>query len=114
MDGRAPWASIRAMPRTRPEEPTGSAPDPGPAAGDPTEPDPPFEASIERLESLVEELERDDLDLERALAAFEEGVRLSRSLDRQLGRAEQHIETLLQESGGLTTQPMDPPDESDS
>jgi len=73
----------------------------------------PFEASIERLESLVEELEQGDLELERALEAFEEGVRLSRSLDRQLNRAEQQIETLLREGGGLTTRPLDPPEESD-
>ena len=74
----------------------------------------PFEASIERLESLVEELERGDLDLERALAAFEEGVQLSRALDRLLNRAEQQIEVLLQEGGGLSTRPFEASEDSDA
>lgn len=100
------------MPRRRPEEPgeTDSQPD---APDGPAEGELPFEASLERLEALVEELEQGDLELERALVAFEEGVRLSRSLDRQLNRAEQQIETLLQEGDGLTTRPLDPPEESD-
>ncbi len=111
VDAESLWASLRAMSPRRPksscEPPPGDAPDP-------EKPELPFEASLERLESLVEELERGDLELERALVAFEEGVRLSRSLDRQLNRAEQHIEVLLRESGGFATRPFEPSEDSDA
>lgn len=63
-----------------------------------------FERSLEHLEGLVEALESGDLELEKALGAFEEGVKLTRSLDEQLRSAEQRVEVLLQESGRFTTE----------
>ena len=45
----------------------------------------PFEASLERLESIVAKLERGDLELEVALAAFEEGVSLARGCATSAG-----------------------------
>ena len=68
---------------------------------------PAFEERLARLEALVEELEAGELPLERALAVFEEGVQLSRSLDGELGRAEQRVEVLLREGGGLSTRPFE-------
>lgn len=67
------------------------------AAADPTDPaaEPSFEASTERLARVVEELERGDLPLERALSLFEEGVRLSRAAQARLDRAERRVEELL-------------------
>ncbi len=58
-------------------------------------PDDSFEASTERLSEIVEELERGDLPLERALALFEEGVRLSRRAQEKIERAEKRVEELL-------------------
>jgi exodeoxyribonuclease VII small subunit len=58
-------------------------------------PDDTFEASTERLAEIVEELERGDLPLERALALFEEGVRLSRRAQEKIERAEKRVEELL-------------------
>ena len=58
-----------------------------------------FEASLERLEGVVDRLERGDLELEASLEAFEEGVRLSARCSDQLAQAEQRIETLTQEGG---------------
>ena len=58
-----------------------------------------FEASLERLEGVVDQLERGDLELEASLVAFEEGVRLSARCSEQLVDAEQRIETLTQEGG---------------
>ena len=50
---------------------------------------------------MVERLESGDLPLEEALAAFEEGVRLSRRCSEQLEAAERRIEVLVKEDGSV-------------
>lgn len=54
-----------------------------------------FEDSTRRLAQIVAELEAGDLPLERALALFEEGVRLSRAAQERLDQAERRVEELL-------------------
>lgn len=54
-----------------------------------------FEDSTKRLGAIVEELERGDLPLERSLELFEEGVKLARSAQERLDRAERKVEELL-------------------
>ena len=54
-----------------------------------------FESALARLEAIVSELESGDVALERALAAFEEGVALSRRCASQLEDAERRIERLM-------------------
>ena len=56
-----------------------------------------FEESLRRLEALVETLEQDDLALEEALAAFEEGTVLARACRERLDRAEMRVEELALE-----------------
>jgi exodeoxyribonuclease VII small subunit len=68
-----------------------------------------FEAALARLEALVERLERGDLALEEALAAFEQGVALARRCAAQLGDAERRIEVLLREGGGWVARPFEAP-----
>ena len=68
-----------------------------------------FEAALERLESIVEQLEAGDLELEAALAAFEEGVALSRRCAGELDAAERRIEILVQVGDGTEAEPFDPP-----
>lgn len=58
-----------------------------------------LEKSIKSLEALVEKLEQGDLPLEKALAEFERGVRLTRSCQAALNEAEQRIEILLAADG---------------
>lgn len=58
-----------------------------------------LEESIKTLEALVEELESGELPLEKALAEFERGVRLTRRCQAALADAEQRIEILLSEEG---------------
>jgi len=58
-----------------------------------------FESALSRLEAIVTELESGDLALERALAAFEEGVALSRRCATQLEDAERRIERLMDGAG---------------
>lgn len=66
-----------------------------------------FEDALDRLEAIVDRLERGELALEDALATFEEGVGLSRRLGEQLGGAERRVEELLREGAGLATRPLD-------
>jgi exodeoxyribonuclease VII small subunit len=54
-----------------------------------------FEEATRRLAQIVAELEGGDLPLDRSLALFEEGVRLARSAEERLDRAERRVEELL-------------------
>ncbi len=69
---------------------------------------PNFEQSLERLETIVEELEGGALSLEDSIARYEEGVKLSRQLGRTLDEAEKRIERLVTRDDGSTgTEPME-------
>ena len=59
-----------------------------------------FEDALSRLESIVEKLESGELSLEESLAAFEEGIRLSRMCSKQLDAAEKKIEILIKGEDG--------------
>ncbi len=61
---------------------------------------PRFDEGLERLESLVQKLEGGALSLEEALATFEEGVKLTHSLQGQLGEAQRRVEVLKAGLGG--------------
>ncbi|HPO30942.1 MAG TPA: exodeoxyribonuclease VII small subunit, partial [Candidatus Hydrogenedentes bacterium] len=56
-----------------------------------------FEENLERLETIVRELELGTLSLEDALRRFEEGVRLYRLCEERLKDAEQRVEILLKQ-----------------
>ena len=71
---------------------------PTPAPTDaPADAAPSFEQALERLETIVDELEGGTMSLEESLARYEEGVRLSRRLTQNLDEAEQRIERLVEE-----------------
>lgn len=57
-----------------------------------------FEKSLADLEKIVVQLEQGELSLDEAMAAFEQGVRLTRACQQQLDAAEQKVRTLLDES----------------
>ncbi|MDR1909865.1 MAG: exodeoxyribonuclease VII small subunit [Spirochaetaceae bacterium] len=54
-----------------------------------------FEQRLERLESLGEKIRSPELPLEEALKSFEEGIKLARSLEKDLEKAEGRVEILL-------------------
>lgn len=56
---------------------------------------PTLEARLRRLEEILSRLEADEVDLERALELFEEGVRHVREAERILARTELRVEELL-------------------
>jgi exodeoxyribonuclease VII small subunit len=56
---------------------------------------PAFEAALEQLQTTVKKLESGELTLEQSLQQFEEGVRLTRVCQDQLGAAEKRVEILM-------------------
>ncbi len=59
-----------------------------------------FDDGMAELETIVSRLERGDLALEDALAAFEAGITLVRTLNQRLADAEARLELLSRDSGG--------------
>ena len=68
---------------------------------------PKFEDCLQRLERILEELEKGEIPLERALQLFEEGMQLSNSCRKELDEAEGKIEILLKQSGKLQAEPFE-------
>jgi exodeoxyribonuclease VII small subunit len=59
-----------------------------------------FEDSLARLQEIVGELERDGVDLDRALRLFEEGVERLRTATGELSRAEATVKLLVERTDG--------------
>ena len=59
-----------------------------------------FERQLKRLEEIVAELEADDVELERALALFEEGVKNLRTATEELGKVEARVQRLVERADG--------------
>ncbi len=55
---------------------------------------------LSRLEEIVRKLEADDVELDAALALFEEGVARLRAARERLESAEVKVQTVLEEAGG--------------
>jgi exodeoxyribonuclease VII small subunit len=56
---------------------------------------PGFEDRLKRLEQLAESIQEAELPLEEAVRTFEEGMKLSRTLERELSRIERRVEILI-------------------
>jgi exodeoxyribonuclease VII small subunit len=67
-----------------------------------------FEASLERLESIVNEMEDGSLSLDELLAHFEEGSRLVKQCSTKLTEVEQKIEKLVSLDDPEGVAPFDP------
>ena len=59
-----------------------------------------FEAAIARLEDIVKTMEGDTLSLDESLALYEEGVALTRRLNRELCEVEQRVQILQRTADG--------------
>lgn len=55
---------------------------------------------LARLEDIVRRLEADDVELDTALALFEEGVARLRAARERLAAADLKVQTVLEEAGG--------------
>ena len=75
----------------------------------------PFEEGLKRLEEIVSSLEERDLGLDKALAAFEEGLTLSAGLRKKLDDATGKMEILSRDLGEkLTARPWEQAATSDN
>ncbi len=73
-----------------------------------------FEKAMKRLESIVDELEKGEMDIDKSLEAFEEGIKMSRLCSKKLNEAERKIEQLTKnEKGELITDLFPTEDEDD-
>lgn len=54
-----------------------------------------FEERLTRLEVLGEKIRKPELSLDEAIRAFEEGIKLARSLEKDLEKVETRIEILM-------------------
>jgi exodeoxyribonuclease VII small subunit len=59
-----------------------------------------YESDLTRLEEIVAELERDDLELDRALALFQEGVARLRTAAAALAEVEAEVRLLTERPDG--------------
>lgn len=66
-----------------------------------------FEEALSELEALVERMESGDLTLEESLAAFEQGISLTRHCQEALQAAEQKVEILTARTPDAATEPFD-------
>ena len=53
-----------------------------------------FEEALKNLEDIVEELNNGDLELEKAITAYEKGIKLKSICEKRLKNAEQRIEKI--------------------
>ncbi|MDP6477021.1 MAG: exodeoxyribonuclease VII small subunit [Nitrospinaceae bacterium] len=72
-----------------------------------------FEKAMTRLEKIVEELESGDLDIDKSLEIFEEGIKMSRVCSKKLTEAEAKIEKLTKGKKGELITELFPVNEKD-
>lgn len=77
-------------------------------ASPPASPVADFEASLDALEQLVEQMERGELSLEQSLAAYERGVGLYRRCQSALEQAELRVKLLSDPMDAATAEPFLP------
>ena len=58
-----------------------------------------FEENMEKLEKIVTDLEKGELNLDDSVKKFEEGIKLSKECNKILEEAEKRITILLEENG---------------
>lgn len=68
-----------------------------------------FEQAMKRLEEIVNSLETGDAPLDKSMALFEEGTKLSAYLNRLLDEAEQKVTIMTKKADGEPEEiPFDP------
>lgn len=58
-----------------------------------------FESALEKLQQIVEELEKGGLSLDKTLAEFSQGMKLLNFCHQKLDKAEKKIELMLEKDG---------------
>lgn len=60
-----------------------------------------FESSLKRLEQIVNEMENAELNIDKAMKLFEEGISLVRECSSKLNEAKKKVEILTDKNGKL-------------
>ncbi len=69
---------------------------------------PTFEEKLVKLEAIVLEMDNEDIPLEKAMALYEEGIKLRSDLVKWLGEAQEKIEILSRQANGeMQAQPFE-------
>jgi len=63
-------------------------------------PEPSFEAAMDRLEAIVDQMESGKMVLEELIVRYEEGMKLVKSCQERLASAEQRIEIITRNHAG--------------
>ncbi len=66
-----------------------------------------FEESLTELEGIVDKLEKGQLSLDESLMLFEKGIKLVRECNTKLKSAQQKVEQLVEENGGVKEEPFE-------
>lgn len=66
-----------------------------------------FEAALQRLETVVKEMEGTDLGLDTMIARFEEGQKLISFCDSKLNEVDRRIEMLVKKGDRVEAEPFD-------
>ncbi|KPJ59835.1 MAG: hypothetical protein AMJ46_09375 [Latescibacteria bacterium DG_63] len=72
-----------------------------------------FEQALERLETLVDTLERGNLSLEESIAYFEEGTQLIKECAEKLEAAEAKLQKLVSNEEGFKLEQLSFTEEED-
>lgn len=70
-----------------------------------------FEDAIKRLEEIVEEMEGKDLQLEKSIKLFQEGMEIAALCNGKLDEAERKINIVMKNSKGQLTEEKFNPEE---
>ncbi len=54
-----------------------------------------FEKNLDRLEEISAKIKSPDISLEEALSSFEEGIKLAKSMEKEIDRIEGKIQILM-------------------
>lgn len=66
-----------------------------------------FEENMEKLEKIVQELEKGELNLDDSISKFEEGIQISKECNKILEKAEKKITILLEKDGDVKEEEFD-------
>jgi exodeoxyribonuclease VII small subunit len=65
----------------------------------------PFEKTLSDLQAIIEELESENLSLDKMVHLFEDGMKLMKICRTQLDEVENRITTLVKENGEFSEKP---------
>jgi exodeoxyribonuclease VII small subunit len=63
-----------------------------------------FEAAIKRLEEISDEMDNKDLELEKSIKLFQEGMELAAFCNEKLDEAERKVSIVMKNGQGLITE----------